>query len=219
MKDSRRARVAETIRQARVSAIIRADDESLAGDAMQAAVDGGFHVVEFTLTTPGALSLVERFFAAGTLTVGAGTVMSPGEARDAVSAGAEFLVSPIFDADVVAEAAKLDVPIIPGCYTPTEMETAHRHGADFIKVFPEPAGGVGFIRAIRGPLPHLPLFPTAGPTPENFIEYLEAGCVGVGFVRSLFDPQDLARGDLAAVRARAAEITRRLADWKSTHAE
>ncbi|MCH9001769.1 MAG: amidohydrolase family protein [Planctomycetes bacterium] len=94
-----------------------------------------------------------------------------------------------------------------------------KHGADFIKVFPEPAGGVGFIRAIRGPLPHLPLFPTAGPTPENFIEYLDAGCVGVGFVRSLFDPQDLARGDLAAVRARAAEITRRLTDWKSTHAE
>lgn len=219
MKNSRRARVTETIRQARVSAIIRADDEGRAGDAMQAAVEGGFHVVEFTLTTPGALSLVERFSAAGTLTVGAGTVMSPGAAADAVSAGAEFLVSPIFDADVVAEAAKLDVPIIPGCYTPTEMETAHRHGADFIKVFPAPAGGVGFIHAIRGPLPHLPLFPTAGPTPENFIEYLEAGCAGVGFVRSLFDPQDMARGDLAAVRARAEKIIRRLKDWKSTPAK
>ena len=219
MKESRRGRVAETIRQARVSAIIRADGQSRAGDAMQAAVDGGFRVVEFTLTTPGALSLVERFSAAGTLTVGAGTVMSTGDARDAVSAGAEFLVSPIFDADVVAEAAKLDVPIIPGCYTPTEMETAHRHGADFIKIFPAPAGGVGFIRAIRGPLPHLPLFPTAGPTPENFIDYLEAGCVGVGFVRSLFDPQDLARGDLAAVRARADEIIRRLKDWNSTSAK
>ncbi|MCH8146955.1 MAG: bifunctional 4-hydroxy-2-oxoglutarate aldolase/2-dehydro-3-deoxy-phosphogluconate aldolase [Planctomycetes bacterium] len=219
MKDSRRAKVTEAIRQACVSAIIRTDNEVLAGDAMQAAVDGGFQVVEFTLTTPGALSLVERFSAGDALTVGAGTVMSPGEARDAVSAGAEFLVSPIFDAEVLVEAAKLDVPMIPGCYTPTEMETAHRHGADFIKVFPAPAGGVGFIRAVRGPLPHLPLFPTAGPTPENFIEYLEAGCAGVGFVRSLFDPNDLARGDLAAVGARANEITRRLADWRSTPAE
>lgn len=215
MKNSRRANVGATIRRVRVSAIVRTDNKSLASDAMQAAVDGGFEVIEFTLTTPGALDLVGRFARTDDLTVGAGTVLSPQQARDAVSAGAEFLVSPIFDADVVAEAAKLDVPMIPGCYTPTEMETAFRHGADFIKVFPAPAGGVGFIRALRGPLPHLPLFPTAGPTPDNFIDYLEAGCVGVGFVRSLFDPEDLAGGDFMAVRKRAEAIMQRLTDWQA----
>ena len=78
------------------------------------------------------------------------------------------------------------MPVIPGAATPTEMETAHRLGADLIKVFPAPAGGVGFIEAIRGPLPHLRLFPTAGVTPDNVVDYLRAGCYGAGFVRSLF---------------------------------
>jgi 2-dehydro-3-deoxyphosphogluconate aldolase/(4S)-4-hydroxy-2-oxoglutarate aldolase len=94
------------------------------------------------------------------------------------------------------------------------METAHRCGADFVKVFPMAAGGIGFIEAVRAPLPHLRLFPTAGVTVDNFIGYLEAGCAGVGFVRALFAPEDLARGDFDAIRDRAASITARLAAWR-----
>lgn len=205
----------ETIRQHRVSAIIRTDDESLARNAMRAAVDGGFQIVEFTLTTPGALKLIEEF-ADRDLTVGAGTVLTVQDARQAVSAGARFLVSPIFDSDIVNEAAHLNAVSIPGTFTPTEMETAHRAGADLLKVFPEPAGGVEFIRALRGPLPHHRLFPTAGPTPENFLEYLDAGCAGVGFVRSLFRPEDLARENFAAIRERASAIVRKLAQTSAT---
>ena len=185
---------------------------------MEAAVAGGFRLVEFTLTTPGAFELIARFSERAELTVGAGTVMTLDNAREAVSAGAKFLVSPICDAEVIAEAAKLDVVSIPGTYTPTEMETAHRLGADFMKVFPAPAGGVEFIRAVRGPLPHLRLFPTAGPTPDNFIEYLDAGCAGVGFVRSLFEPADLATRNFDAIRDRATVIVRRLATWRSAQA-
>lgn len=205
----------ETIRQHRVSAIIRTDDESLARNAMRAAVDGGLQIVEFTLTTPGALKLIEEF-ADRDLTVGAGTVLTVQDARQAVSAGARFLVSPIFDSDIVNEAAHLNAVSIPGTFTPTEMETAHRAGADLLKVFPEPAGGVEFIRALRGPLPHHRLFPTAGPTPENFLEYLDAGCAGVGFVRSLFRPEDLARENFAAIRERASAIVRKLAQTSAT---
>jgi len=190
----------------RVSAIIRTQDRQLAHDAMRAAVDGGFRLVEFTLTTPGAFDLIADFAAQGGLVVGAGTVMTTELARQAVEAGATFLVSPIVDEAVIAEAVRLDVPVIPGAATPTEMETAHRLGADLIKVFPAPAGGVGFIEAIRGPLPHLKLFPTAGVTPDNLAEYFRAGCYGAGFVRSLFDPGDLARRDFDTVRGRAARI-------------
>ena len=215
MAQRSREAVVEAIEHERVSAIIRTGDQMLASKAMEAAVEGGFRIAEFTLTTPGALELITRFRGQPGLIVGAGTVLSPAQAREAVSAGAQFLVSPVVDPDVVREAAALDVPSIPGAYTPTEMETAHRCGADFVKVFPAPAGGVEFIESVRGPLPHLRLFPTAGVTLENFIDFLDAGCAGVAFVRSLFDPRDLANGDFAAIHDRAREIMRRLAAWRS----
>ncbi len=200
-----------TLKDLRASAIIRTKDKPLASDAMDAAVEGGFRLVEFTLTTPGALDLIATFAKRRDLLVGAGTVMDQSAAREAVSAGARFLVSPIADESVIREASELGVPIIPGAATPTEMQRAYLLGADLIKVFPAPAGGVSFIEAILGPLPHLPLFPTAGVTEDNFVEFLNAGCVGVGFVRSLFDPEDLQQHDFAAITRRAARIMDRLA--------
>ncbi len=215
MAQSRRHETAAWIERERISAIIRTNDQDLAGDAMRAAVEGGFRMVEFTLTTPGAVELIAEFSRRSDLLVGAGTVLTVAQARKAVAAGARFLVSPICDPIIVAEAATLDVASIPGAFTSTEMETAHRLGADFVKVFPAPAGGVGFIEAVLAPLPHLKLFPTAGVSKENFVEFLNAGCVGVGFVKPLFDPSDLARRDFAAIRNRAMEIKRRLAEWRT----
>lgn len=211
----RRDAAVAMIERERVSAIIRTKDQALAHDAMQAAVAGGFRIVEFTLTTPGALELISTFSKRADLLVGAGTVLSDRQAGDAVSAGARFLVSPVFDPEVIAEAAALDVASIPGAYTPTEMQAAHRSGADFVKVFPAPAGGISFIEAIRGPLEHLRLFPTAGPTPDNFLDYLNAGCAGVGFVRSLFPISDLTARNFAAITNRATQIICRLDAWRS----
>ncbi len=211
-----RQSIAAAIERERISAIIRTENQCLASDAMAAAVEGGFRLIEFTLTTPGALELITEFSSNSELIVGAGTVMSPRQARDAVAAGARFLVSPIVDREMIAEAGELNVPCIPGAYTPTEMETAHRFGADFVKVFPATAGGVDFVRAVRGPLPHLRLFPTAGVGPDNFLEFLDAGCAGVGFVRTLFAPGDLVKSDFAAIRARAADITRRYSAWRAS---
>lgn len=218
-KTTQRERVTAAILHERVSAIIRTRVQQLAHDAMDSAVAGGFRIVEFTLTTPGALELITTFSARDGLTVGAGTVMTPDSAGAAVAAGAKFLVSPITDREVIAEADRLDVPIIPGAYTPSEMEAAHRYGADFVKVFPAPAGGITFFEAVLAPLPHLRLFPTAGPTPANFLEYLDAGCSGVGFVRSLFDPADLASGNFDAIRARSADVARRLSAWRSRRSQ
>ena len=210
MEKTQRASIAAAIERERVSAIVRSDDREVASRAMRAAVEGGFRMVEFTLTTPGATELISAFREDPSLLVGAGTVLTVAQVREAVSAGAQVLVSPVVDPTVIGAAAALDVPSIPGAYTPTEMQAAHRAGADFVKVFPGPAGGVEFIESIRGPLPHLRLFPTAGITVENFIEFLDAGCAGVGFVRALFEPGELARGDVSAVRGRAERIIRRL---------
>ena len=94
--------------------------------------------------------------------------------------------------------------IYTGTFTPTEMLTAHRAGAPIVKFFPGPTGGPGAVRAIRGPLPFLRIFPTSGVTLENAADYLGAGAFGLGFVACLFEPDDLQAGRFEAVRDRAA---------------
>lgn len=198
------------IARLKVSAIIRTNSMETASAAMEAAVAGGFRMIEFTLTTPGALELIKRFSSRSDLLVGAGTVLTVDQAGTAVKAGARFLVSPITDAAILTEAAALNVVSIPGAYTPTEMMTAHRLGADIIKLFPAPTEVADYIAAILGPLPHLKIFPTAGVTADNVLTVLRAGAFGVGFVKSLFDPAAIAKGDYAAIERKATEIHSRL---------
>lgn len=195
----------------RISAIIRTNSAETATRAMEAAVAGGFRIVEFTLNTPGAMELIAAFSRNSELLVGAGTVMTPGLAREAVAAGARFIVSPIVDPEVIRTAASLNAVCVPGTSTPTEMVAAHRAGADVIKIFPAPSDLVAFVTQVRGPLPELRLFPTAGITPENFIPVLQAGAFGAGFVASLFKPADLAAGDFKKIEERARKIFRDLA--------
>lgn len=211
MSDARQALI-EAIRVHRVGAIIRAQQEAVARDAMNAAVAGGFRMIEFTLNTPGALDLIAEFAVRSDLLVGAGTVMTPQQAEEAVRAGARFIVSPVFDAAVVRDAAKLGAVAIPSGFTPTEMVAADAAGADLIKVFPAPADIPTFVRQILGPLPHLRLFPTAGVTLENFADVLKAGAFGVGFVSALFRPADLTTRIYKPIERRATEIFRRLAE-------
>lgn len=203
----------DAILERRASAILRTNDTQLARDAMRAAVNGGFRMIEFTLTIPNAFELIGEFAKDGSLLVGAGTVLTTDDARRAVEAGARFLVSPITDAEVIAEAKRLDVASIPGSVTPTEMVTAHRHGADFLKFFPAQGDVAGYVRSILGPLPHLRIFPTSGVTVDNFIGILQAGAAGVGFVASLFDPADMAERDYVVIEKRAGRIQSVLNDW------
>ncbi len=211
-----RKTTAESISRERLSAIIRTHEREVARKAMQAAVDGGFRIVEFTLTTPGALALIGEFVNNKNLVVGAGTVLTVDQVREAKAAGAHFVVSPICDPEVVAEAGRQNMACIPGGSTPTELEQAHRLGADFVKLFPAPAGGVEFVQAVRGPLPHLRIYPTNGITIENFLDYLRAGCAGVGFTRWLFEPSDLSSGRFDAIQNRAETVIRRFADWRKS---
>lgn len=203
--------VVDQILARRISAILRTHDEAVARSAMAAAVDGGFRMLEFTLTTPGALKLITEFARKAELLVGAGTVLTVEQARQAVEAGAKYLVSPVCDPEVIAEALRLKVASIPGTFTPTEMLAAHRCGADLVKLFPAPQNVAEYVSAVLGPMPFLRIFPTAGVTPENFMAVLKAGAAGVGFVKSLFEPRDMAEKDYAAIQQRAAAITAQLA--------
>lgn len=199
----------------RASAILRTNDPQLARDAMRAVVNGGFRMIEFTLTIPNAFACIAEFAKDDSLLVGAGTVLTPDDARRAVDAGAKFLVSPITDADVIAEANRLDVASIPGTVTPTEMVTAHRLGADFLKFFPAQGDVAGYVRSILGPLPHLRIFPTSGVTEENFADILNAGAAGVGFVGSIFEPRNMAARDFYELEERAKRIQATLENLKT----
>jgi 2-dehydro-3-deoxyphosphogluconate aldolase/(4S)-4-hydroxy-2-oxoglutarate aldolase len=167
-----RKHIKNELLERKISAIIRTDNQKVAEQAMQAAVNGGFRVVEFTLTTPGALNLITQFRENDDLIVGAGTVMSPTLAHEAVAAGAQFLVAPVCNVDVIKAAEKLNVVSIPGTFTATEMETAHRAGADFVKLFPAPANVAEYIRFILAPQPYLKIFPTSGVNLDNMRRYL-----------------------------------------------
>jgi 2-dehydro-3-deoxyphosphogluconate aldolase / (4S)-4-hydroxy-2-oxoglutarate aldolase len=172
---------------------------------MDAAVRGGFRVVEFTLTTPGALDLIREFAARDGLVVGAGTVLTESDAQSAVTAGARFLVSPIVDPVIVGLAASLGVAMIPGTFTPTEMLHAHRAGAPLQKLFPAPANGPAYVKACVGPMPFLRIVPTSGVDPSNASAFLEAGAWAVGFVASLFAAEDVEAGGFDRIEARARE--------------
>lgn len=211
MSSDLREQAIERILRERVSAIIRTADRHLAADAMRAAVAGGFRLVEFTLTTPGAYELISEFAGDDRLLVGAGTVLTVAQARDAWNAGARFLVSPVCDPAVIGAAGELGAVSIPGTFTATEMQAAHRAGADFVKLFPAPSDVPSYVSALLGPLPHLRVFPTSGVTEENFVAVLQAGAAGVGFVKPLFRPDELASRDFAAIERRARRIHERLA--------
>jgi len=156
-------------------------------EACSAAVRGGLKVLEITLTTPGAMEAIAHFAHGGEAIAGAGTVLTVDDVRNVARAGGRFVLSPAFDPEVVDEAHRLGLLAVPGTSTPTEILAAHRHGARLVKVFPAAClGGANYIRAVRGPLPGIPLVPTNGITADTIVEYVEAGAVAVGVGAEVF---------------------------------
>ncbi len=188
----------------RASAILRTPIADAAKPAMEAALRGGFEVIEFTLTTPGVFDLIAEFSRRPGIVVGAGTVLTTDEARQAVDAGARFLVSPVVDEAVIDTARTLGVAAMPGTHTPTEMLRAYRAGAQLQKLFPAPGIGASYVKACMGPMPFLRIVPTSGVDASNAAAYLAAGAFAVGFVAPLFDADEIEAGrfDLVEQRAR-----------------
>ena len=177
-----------------------------AGDveaAVEALLRGGIETVEVTLDTPGALVAVERGRRAG-WSIGVGTVLEPDQVSRCVDAGAAFVVSPGIVPEVVERALALGIDIVPGAFTPTEVIRAHSSGAVAVKVFPASLGGAAYLRALRGPLPDMPLVPTGGIGIEEVGDYLAAGadCVGLGgALTGAEPPANASEADAIAERA------------------
>jgi Entner-Doudoroff aldolase len=188
------------------TAILRTDNQEKAALAMAAAIRGGFRIIEFTLTVPGVYELVQDFSRSDDLVVGTGTVLDPEDARKSVDAGARFLVSPVVDEVVISAANDLGVACMPGTHTPTEMLRAHRAGAQLCKLFPAPAGGPAWVKAVLGPMPQLKIVPTNGVDETNIDQWKAAGVFAMGFVAPLFVPGDIAAGRWDEIEARAGRM-------------
>ena len=187
----------------KASAILRTNSQEKASLAMEAAIRGGFKIIEFTLTIPGVFELVQDFSQRDGLVVGTGTVMDEAQAQQSVEAGARFLVSPVVDDVVISAARELGVASMPGTHTPTEMLWAHRAGAQLCKLFPAPAGGPAWVGAVLGPMPFLKIVPTNGVDEHNAAEWIDAGAFAVGFVAPLFVADDIEAGRWDEIEARA----------------
>lgn len=210
----RRAVVQALIERGAV-AVLRLDSVASARDAVSALADGGVSAIEVTLTTPGAFDLIEMLSAQEGLLVGAGSVLTTDQLRLAVNAGARYVVSPVFDADVVAAAHAHEVPVMPGAFTPTEMLRAHQAGADLIKVFPADSLGPAYLKGILAPMPFLRLMPTGGVTPENVGRWLTAGAVAVGLGSSLVDAKTVANRDWSVLAARARTVVAQIVESRA----
>ncbi len=197
-----------TILASKVVAVIRMKDPARLADAAAALLRGGVGVLEITMTVPGAVEIVREMAKAkapGTL-VGAGTVLDAGTATDVIAAGADFVVSPVTEPGVIAACRDAGVLVAPGAFTPTEIVTAWRAGADIVKVFPATSLGPQFFRDLRGPLPEVRLMPTGGVTIENAAAFLAAGAVAVGLGTALLDAKAVESGDWAAIEERARRL-------------
>ncbi|MFM1767508.1 MAG: bifunctional 4-hydroxy-2-oxoglutarate aldolase/2-dehydro-3-deoxy-phosphogluconate aldolase [Verrucomicrobiota bacterium] len=182
-------------------AVVRTPRQEQVLPVAEALVAGGITAIEITLTVPNALEAIRA--AARQLgaraTVGAGTVLNAEAARAALAAGATFLVSPITRREIVEAAQAQDRPVMLGAYTPTEAQTAHEFGADFIKLFPADKLGPAYVKALRAPLPHLKIVPTGGVDLHTAADFLRAGCAALGVGGSLITAEILQSSDWPAL--------------------
>jgi 2-dehydro-3-deoxyphosphogluconate aldolase/(4S)-4-hydroxy-2-oxoglutarate aldolase len=186
-------------------AILRSADASALPAVARALAAGGVTCLEVTLTTEGALDALARIRGelGPEVAVGAGTVITPGDAKDALAAGADFLVAPVVDTDVVRGAANDGIPCYPGAWTPTEVRSAWQAGAAAVKLFPACTGGPEHLRQLRAPLPGIPLVAVGGVGVDLARAYLDAGACAVGIGSPLLrgadrDPTPAALDSLTA---------------------
>jgi len=201
--------------------VVRASSPREAMLAADAVCAGGIPIVEITMTVPGALEVIRELNArvGDNLLVGAGTVLDVDTARHCVDAGAQFLVSPGFDRETVEFAVRENVPMLAGALSPTEVLAAWRAGSDLVKIFPcGQVGGSKYIRALKGPLPQVPLVPTGGVNLETAAELILAGAAALGVGGELVQADALKAGNAENISANArkyVEAVRRARESKN----
>jgi 2-dehydro-3-deoxyphosphogluconate aldolase/(4S)-4-hydroxy-2-oxoglutarate aldolase len=195
------------IKNGAVAVIRMADSEKLLKVA-EAVHAGGVSGIEITMTTPNALSVIERLAKkmGDIIQVGVGSVLDAETARMAILSGADYVVSPVYKKEIIRMAHRYDKAAMPGAFTPTEILSAYEAGADIVKVFPADVLGMAFFKAIKAPIPQLKLMPTGGVSLDNAGDWIKAGACAVGVGSALLDKEAIKKGDFKKLTENAQRI-------------
>ncbi|WP_425617984.1 bifunctional 4-hydroxy-2-oxoglutarate aldolase/2-dehydro-3-deoxy-phosphogluconate aldolase [Anatilimnocola sp. NA78] len=200
-----------------IVAVIRAESGEKLVDVAEALLAGGVEVMEVTFTVPKAVQVLERVAdkLGDRVLLGAGTVLDPETCRAAFLAGAQFIVSPTVNVQVIEMCKRYSKLVMPGAFTPTEVVTAWQAGADIVKIFPSEITGPKYLKALHGPLPHIRLMPTGGVNLETAADFLKAGACALGVGSSLVDPKLVATGDLKKIENLARQYQQIVKEYRS----
>ncbi|WP_010275044.1 bifunctional 4-hydroxy-2-oxoglutarate aldolase/2-dehydro-3-deoxy-phosphogluconate aldolase [Paenibacillus senegalensis] len=210
----------QQVNHTRIIAIVRGVEEARILDTAKALLDGGVSVMEVTLNTEGALSMIAKLQEqmGDRMFIGAGTVLDSDDAKQAINAGASFLVSPNTDEDMICYASDQEIPVYPGAMTPTEIVKAWKAGAAAVKLFPSASLGLPYLKELLAPLDRIPIIAVGGVRENNIRSYLEAGCYAVGIGGSLIDKAAIASGEYAMITAKASALMREVRAFHQTGA-
>jgi 2-dehydro-3-deoxyphosphogluconate aldolase/(4S)-4-hydroxy-2-oxoglutarate aldolase len=203
-----RAEIVKNIIDNGVVAVVRTKQPDKLLRIVEAIYEGGIKNIEITMTVPNALKMITQVRASTSIDilVGVGSVLDSDTAQKAIDAGAQFVVSPIFNKEILATAHKNNVPAMPGTFTPTEIFNAQQAGADIAKVFPADVVGMPFFKAILAPMPNLKLMPTGGVTLDNAGDWIKAGACAVGIGSALLDEKAIEENNYSKLTENAKRI-------------
>src|ERR1700730_11795360 len=190
-----------------IVAVVRSPDSQQLVEVARALAEGGVSVIEITMSVPGALDVLRQVRQAlgDRVLLGAGTVLDAEPARAVLLAGAEYIVAPTVNLDVIRLCQRYDKLVMPGAFTPTEILSAWEAGADVVKVFPAEVLGPAFFKAVRGPLPQVRLMPTGGVDLTTAAKFLEAGACCLGIGSQLVEPKAVSERNFDRIRELAAK--------------
>lgn len=209
-----REEVCKLIESEKIIAIVRGVDPDVCMKVAQALYDGGIRLLEVTFPqktpelfdkTAQTIAALKKEFA-GKMCIGAGTVTTPALVELAASAGAEYIISPNVDLDVIRRTLELGLVSLPGALTPSEVMTAHNAGADYVKLFPIGAMGLTYTKAVLAPISHVKMLAVGNISSDNAADYLKAGILGVGVGGKLVNKDAIAAGDFAALTKEAEKL-------------
>jgi 2-dehydro-3-deoxyphosphogluconate aldolase/(4S)-4-hydroxy-2-oxoglutarate aldolase len=199
--------VLETIKREKLVPVVRTDNTEDARKAVEILASCGIKIFEITMTVPNAAELIRELRALDSgILLGAGTVLNPQQAAECVAAGAQFIVSPAFDAETVCFSLENKIAVMPGCLTPTEVLTAWNAGADCVKVFPcDALGGAKYLKTLKTLFPHIEMMPTGGVSCATIANFFKAGAIAVGVGTDLVDVKAIREGNSERIAEKARE--------------
>jgi 2-dehydro-3-deoxyphosphogluconate aldolase/(4S)-4-hydroxy-2-oxoglutarate aldolase len=200
-----------------IVAVIRSPDYQQLMEVARALADGGVDIVEITMSVPNALDVLRQVRSAlgDRVLLGAGTVLDPETARAVLLAGADYIVAPTINLDVIRMCRRYDKLVMPGAFTPTEILTAWEVGADIVKVFPAEVVGPAYFKALRGPLPQIKIMPTGGVDLKTAADFLRAGACCLGIGGQLVEPKAVADRNFDRIRDLAKQYTSIIKETRS----